>query len=115
MLRVLLILWLAIATPLYSMGSGVAPADGDASTAVSITAVPSETASFDAVVTDAKKHCCEEAKLADSRSGPCKSDCKAVMGGLAMATGPSPAEPMGTDRENSAAYFDPVDLRPPIS
>jgi hypothetical protein len=112
MLRVLLIVWLALAAPLQSLGTGTESARDAAEIAISM--VVAQVHDGQATV-EAKSHCCDEAKLAQDRAAPCSSDCKAVM---AMANVPS----AGTPTDHGALYRAPdeslhrtVDLRPPIS
>jgi hypothetical protein len=112
MLRVLLIVWLALAAPLQSLGLGEDSTRVENAASGSVQLVQSD---HIPTVAEAKSHCCEEAKLAQDRAAPCSSDCKAVM---AMTEAPSTSILL----DQGALYRAPdkslhrtVDLRPPIS
>lgn len=115
MLRVLLIIGLIFSAPLQSMGFGDAVASAGSSPATEMPLAQLAAPETGAELHDAKKHCCEEAKLADTRSGPCKSDCKAVMAGMKTASLKPVFEHGGAYLPLDTSFRTPVDLRPPIS
>jgi hypothetical protein len=115
MLRVLLIIGLILAAPLQSMGIGDVLASTGTTPAAEISVAQMASAETGAVLQDGQKHCCEDAKLADTRSGPCKSDCKAVMGSMKTASSKPVFEHGGAYLALDTSFHAPVDLRPPIS
>ncbi|MEM8877446.1 MAG: hypothetical protein AAGD23_06195 [Pseudomonadota bacterium] len=119
MLRVLLIVWLALAAPLQAIVPSAETGDADttmtmAADMTTATAVIASDATGP-IVEDATKHCCDEAKLADKRGSTCKSDCKFLVSSLTVPPVKAVFEHGGIYAAPDTSFWTPVDLRPPIS